>query len=765
MPPDAAASPTGPDVGRRSVAAGGYLVEVGDPAGIRIEAASDEGDPRGLARAIAQAEARMAAAQAAPEPAAEQRERSPAGLASLEHATEDALQITSAIELARSVFEEIIHGDPGVGVIDSAIEALLGTLKRLELGERWAEALKLARELARLLALVERWVALWESLQGALTSAKRLKDAEGKAWVLHEQGTLQLAAGNHARADELLSEAHQLRQKFDRASLRVTENNLRVLCETLRARLHERRTATPGPLQSLLRKPVAVLACAMLLLVVGGAAGAALPSASKHVTIVNARSPAVEIEISPSSPRAGDIVSFRVSTEHRARITHYAWLFGDGDRTVGASPTHVYATPGTYTARVSVSATGETATASGQRRILVSGATGGESSHVSITPKRIEVNATPNPVPSGTAAVSITARAFNVAGEPISGQPVRFAVKPRDGTFSSVSASTNAEGSAQTSLSFISTRTADVVDAVEACATTGLCNTVDVEWTEQATPVVATLYASDITSATATLNGTLNPNGVKTTNCHFEYGPSPGYGHETACPSFERSGTTPQDVAASLSNLLADTSYQFRLVAESTDGSSYGTPQAFTTGEAPPRPKPTVITGSPTAATASEESVSGSVDPNGVNVEDCEFQYGTSEAYGSQAKCDELPGAGTTAVTVSARLSGLAADHVYFYRLVATSAGGPGDGAAQSFRTPEAITSQATEVKTETSAAVTSDAREVGASLCRCCTQYSALNAPSSAILRTWWPFTPSGRRMKSCSSMRVWPSPKMNFR
>lgn len=752
MPPDAPASPTGPDVGRRRMAAGGYLVEVGDLAGIRIEAASDRGDPRGLAQAIAQAEARIAAPQAPPEPSAEQHERSPAGLASLEHATEGASEITSAIELARSLFEEIIHGDPEVGVIDSTIEALLGTLKRLELGEHWDDALKLARELARLLALVERWIALWESLQGALTAAKRIKNAGGKAWALHEQGTLQLAAGNHARADELLSEAHQLREKFDRASLRVTDNNLRVLCETLRAKLHE-RPPRPSPLQRLLRKPVAALACAMLLLVVGGAAGADLRSASKHVTLVNARSPAVEIEITPSSPRAGDVVSFRVSTEHRARIKHYAWLFGDGDRAVGASPTHVYAAPGTYTASVSVSAPGGAATGSGERRIVVSGAKGGESPHISITPENVEVNATPNPVPPGTAAVSITARAFNAAGEPISGQSVRFAVRPRDGTFSSASASTNAEGSAHTSLSFISARTAAIVDAVEACATTGVCKTVDVEWTEQLTPVVATLHAGEITPTTATLNGTLNPNGVTTTSCYFEYGPSPGFGHETACRSYKQSGTTPQAVAASPSGLLADTSYQFRLVAQSSDGSSYGSPQTFTTGEAPTTPKPTVITGSPTAATANEESVSGSINPNGVKIEDCEFQYGTSERYGSQAKCEELPGAGTNTVTVSARLSGLAADRVYFYRLVATSAGGPGDGGPQSFRTPEAVTSQTTGSGTETSTtvtSVTSDAQPAEASRKpTAVTEAPTAVTPSSATLNGT--VNPHGANVEVC--------------
>jgi PKD domain/Bacterial Ig-like domain (group 1) len=711
MPPDAPASPTGPEVGRRSVAVGSYRLEVGDPAGIKIKAAAGGKDPRGLAQAIGEAEAQIAAAQAAAEHAASQHEPSPTGLESLEHATEGASQGTNAIELAHNLFEAIIHGNPEIGVIDSTIEALLGALKRLELGEHWDEALKLARELARLLALLQRWVELWESLQTALTGAKRLKDVAGKAWALHEQGTLQLAAENHASADDLLSEARKLRGAIPgRPGLRVTENNLQVLCETLRAKLHKPRAPTPDPRPRLPRGPLPIAACAMLLLIAGGAAGAALRGGSKDLRVTNARVLRVEIEIAPASPRAGEPVTFRAAVEHGAYPAHYAWQFGDGTHADSLNPTHAYTSPGTYNSSVSVSVGRGGAGGSAARRIVVAGAKAGETTRESIAPKRIELTAAPNPVGGGAATSRITATTLNTYGEPISGQPVRFIVKPADGTFSPSSQSTDAKGRAQTSLTLTSERRSAVGDIVEACAS-NVCNTVHIQWDPQTTPTAATRAASEIDSTTASLNGTLNPNGVTLTTCDFEYGAGAGYDRSASCLSFNARGTSPQDVSTKTSGLIADTTYHFRLVVNSAGGPSYGEPESFTTSEGPPPPAPTVITGSAAETTASATSLRGSVDPNGVNVEDCEFQYGTTDSYGSQTPCSELPGDGTHEVEVSAQLSGLAPAQHYYYRLVATSTGGPGDGASQSFTTLEAP--QGTTSATTASPATTTGAAKL----------------------------------------------------
>jgi len=80
-------------------------------------------------------------------------------------------------------------------------------------------------------------------------------------------------------------------------------------------------------------------------------------------------------------------------------------------------------------------------------------------------------------------------------------------------------------------------------------------------------------------------------------------------------------------------------------------------------------------THSTTAAT-----LNGAVDPLGLEVRQCFFEYGPSIAYGQSAPCrepaaDEL-GAGTAPVAVRADLSGLQVGATYHYRLLAAGADG-----------------------------------------------------------------------------------------
>jgi len=99
---------------------------------------------------------------------------------------------------------------------------------------------------------------------------------------------------------------------------------------------------------------------------------------------------------------------------------------------------------------------------------------------------------------------------------------------------------------------------------------------------------------------------------------------------------------------------------------------------------------PTPTTGSGSASTQTTASVSGTVDPGDATLTGCQFDYGTTTAYGATAPCTSTPSAGGGAQAVSAQISGLSAGTTYHFALVATSAVGAASGADASFATPAA---------------------------------------------------------------------------
>ena len=97
-----------------------------------------------------------------------------------------------------------------------------------------------------------------------------------------------------------------------------------------------------------------------------------------------------------------------------------------------------------------------------------------------------------------------------------------------------------------------------------------------------------------------------------------------------------------------------------------------------------------VSTGAPaTGITATTASVSGSVNPVGVTVTGCSFEYGLSASYGASSACfPEPPFTGSTAIPVAGSLEGLQPDKTYHYRLAAVNANGPSYGEDQTFQSP-----------------------------------------------------------------------------
>ncbi|HWX45574.1 MAG TPA: hypothetical protein VNY52_09660, partial [Solirubrobacteraceae bacterium] len=94
-----------------------------------------------------------------------------------------------------------------------------------------------------------------------------------------------------------------------------------------------------------------------------------------------------------------------------------------------------------------------------------------------------------------------------------------------------------------------------------------------------------------------------------------------------------------------------------------------------------------VTVSEPTDVTREAASLSGTVDPRGVAVSSCEFEYGLTDEFGNgpynhSVPCKQTPaeiGAGSSPVAVFAQLEGLESGELYHFRLIATNANGAGE--------------------------------------------------------------------------------------
>ena len=93
-------------------------------------------------------------------------------------------------------------------------------------------------------------------------------------------------------------------------------------------------------------------------------------------------------------------------------------------------------------------------------------------------------------------------------------------------------------------------------------------------------PIASTSPATNVSNFSATLNGTVNPNGLSTA-VYFEYGTTTNYGSSTATQNY--SGRTTQNVFANLSNLSAGATYHFRIVGSNAAGTTNGADSTFIT--------------------------------------------------------------------------------------------------------------------------------------------------------------------------------------
>ncbi|MBE7451667.1 MAG: hypothetical protein HS111_23080 [Kofleriaceae bacterium] len=215
--------------------------------------------------------------------------------------------------------------------------------------------------------------------------------------------------------------------------------------------------------------------------------------------------------------------------------------------------------------------------------------------------------------------------------------------------------------------------------------------------TTAAAPSVTTAVPTGITTTTATLNGSANPNGAATTawfridttnpvTCNDSFGTRvPG----TAGAALG-AGNSAVTFSEALTTLTPGTTYYYCAIASNSAGTGFGIVRTFAT----PAP-PTVATLAATPVTATTATLNASGNPNGFATTGW-FRYTTtdpgacSDSFGVRAPASGGAGlgAGTAPVAFGQALTGLTPATTYYFCAIASSSIGTTLGEVLSFTTP-----------------------------------------------------------------------------
>jgi uncharacterized protein (TIGR02145 family) len=207
-------------------------------------------------------------------------------------------------------------------------------------------------------------------------------------------------------------------------------------------------------------------------------------------------------------------------------------------------------------------------------------------------------------------------------------------------------------------------------------------------------PVASTNAASSISNTTATLNGTVNANGLSTT-VSFDYGLTTSYGSTATASQSPLTGSSNMVVSAGITGLAPNSTYHFRVKAINCEGTPvYGTDQQFITNCT----TPSATTNNATGISSTTATLNGTVNANNFST-DVTFGYGLTTSYGSTATAVQSPLTGSSNASVSIVVNGLSPNTVYHFRIKTVNCGGTIFGLDQTLTTlcatPSATTNDA----------------------------------------------------------------------
>jgi phosphodiesterase/alkaline phosphatase D-like protein len=238
------------------------------------------------------------------------------------------------------------------------------------------------------------------------------------------------------------------------------------------------------------------------------------------------------------------------------------------------------------------------------------------------------------------------------------------------GTIAAGSIKTPSDHLASASVSGLTPNTLYYYRVVASNVTGSAAQTIAVaSFTSSSVPRASTGGYSGITATTATLAGTVIPDGLPTTY-YFQYGGSTSYGRQAPAGG-AGAGIGAVHEAAALSGLEPGTTYHYRIVAINEDNGTlqagFGEDQTFTTPAALP-----VLTGlSAQGVTQTAATISATLEPQGLPTR-YELLLGATPNQLQPV----TSGTATTTTPLSLTVGSLTPGTTYYYNLIATNSNG-----------------------------------------------------------------------------------------
>jgi hypothetical protein len=200
-------------------------------------------------------------------------------------------------------------------------------------------------------------------------------------------------------------------------------------------------------------------------------------------------------------------------------------------------------------------------------------------------------------------------------------------------------------------------------------------------------PDVTTGPVSGLTQTAATLEGEVNPDGVRLSECYFEYGETSRYGQKAPCAeSPEQIGTGHEAVTVHAEIVgLAPTPYHYRLIARNVSPREAGVDRVFGASVG------SVLVEHVTFTSA---TLTAQIDPDGLETA-CQLQYVEDEEFDASgfAAATSVPcasadlGAGSADVSATVSLAGLPEGTAYRFRFLGVQGSHSTDGPTEVFAT------------------------------------------------------------------------------